>query len=215
MRFKELIEKIHHNAIDKGFWEDVNDRRRPLMLIISELGEAVEAHRRGKRANKDECIRDLTTLGFSESFKKNVKDTLEDELADTVIRLLDYSGKYAVKADKISSAYDEKISKGDYEAAAEASKSTHDKVNSNHIDREYKREVKNHEAKIKCIPSYLFTITHMICQIYHRAFPGQYIGEAIGKIQILCLQNNIDLEWHIQMKMKYNSGRPMLHGKNY
>lgn len=81
----DLIEKIHKNAVNKGFWEGENNVGEKLMLIVSELGEALEAHRMEKYCEIDEVT-------SNEQFVLSVKDTFEDELADAVIRILDLCG---------------------------------------------------------------------------------------------------------------------------
>jgi NTP pyrophosphatase (non-canonical NTP hydrolase) len=114
---KELQKEIHQIAIKKGFWEDditldINYRQanieydqspislsytvsRKLMLIVSELGEALEALRNNKLCNKSINIQDYKDLN-NESLPDIIsvvdtfiKDTFEDELADSVIRILD------------------------------------------------------------------------------------------------------------------------------
>lgn len=88
---KQWQEEIYANNKEKGFWDSERNFGELLMLIVSELGEALEAHRKDRNTNN---------LGFNESvyygdqdfkktFEKFVKDTVEDEIADAVIRLLD------------------------------------------------------------------------------------------------------------------------------
>ena len=57
------------------------------MLVTSELGEAMEAHRKGN------FTPDLFkgSSHTPSAFKEHIKDTFEDEIADAVIRLLDLS----------------------------------------------------------------------------------------------------------------------------
>jgi NTP pyrophosphatase (non-canonical NTP hydrolase) len=72
----------------------VGEIHRPLLLIVSEIGEAVESHRKGNVCSLDDAkLRALFKLEgeeFEKQFKDQVKDTFEDELADTLIRLLDF-----------------------------------------------------------------------------------------------------------------------------
>jgi len=49
----KLAEEIHKNAVDKGFWEKPVEVGTSLMLIVSELGEALEADRKGDFADLD------------------------------------------------------------------------------------------------------------------------------------------------------------------
>lgn len=77
----QWIEQCHRGAKDKGFWDKDRNVGEMLMLIVSELGEAVEAHRKGQH-------------GLLK------KDTFEDELADTVIRLFDLCGGLGIDLEK-------------------------------------------------------------------------------------------------------------------
>lgn len=74
-----------------GFWEEPPTKllyQERLMLIITELSEAVEALRKGKVYNPA-LIPSTVISGTSPEFLSHVKDTVGDEVADAVIRLLD------------------------------------------------------------------------------------------------------------------------------
>lgn len=88
-----LKEKAHKWAVEHGFYEEVKPDVFYLGLVMSEAGEAINADREGKRANVVRFTEDME-LGhpFKESFEKHIKDSMEDEIADIVIRLLDFSG---------------------------------------------------------------------------------------------------------------------------
>jgi len=95
-----MIKEAHDNAIEKGFYPEGENKNigELLMLIVSELGEALEAHRCGRFIPKE-----LDTSYFYNTFEKDgikhsymitffegyIKDTFEDEIADTFIRLFD------------------------------------------------------------------------------------------------------------------------------
>ena len=64
----ELAQICHSIAVEKGFWEKERNIGEALMLIVTELAEAMEAHRHQDQAN------------------------FKEELADTFIRLLDLCG---------------------------------------------------------------------------------------------------------------------------
>ena len=89
MNYYELAKEIHANAVAKGFWDKAMSIRHYLMLVICELAEAIEADREGRTASIPENIESFPDKAFIPSFKSYIKDTLEDELADAVIRLLD------------------------------------------------------------------------------------------------------------------------------
>ncbi|MCB9799580.1 MAG: hypothetical protein H6757_02335 [Candidatus Omnitrophica bacterium] len=77
----QWIEQCHGLAREKGFWDNDRNVGEMLMLIVSELGEGIEAHRTGKQ-------------GLLE------KDTFEDELADTAIRLFDLCGGLGIDLER-------------------------------------------------------------------------------------------------------------------
>ncbi|WP_304708420.1 hypothetical protein [uncultured Rikenella sp.] len=64
-----------------------------IALIQSELSEALEAVRKERRADLS-AIDELAMWhvdDFRRLFERHVKDTLEDELADAIIRILDFA----------------------------------------------------------------------------------------------------------------------------
>ncbi|WP_372648240.1 hypothetical protein [Draconibacterium sp.] len=86
---------IHDNAVKKGFWEDEEwNFAEKIALIHSELSEALEANRLPH--NKGYCkvvVSDITKIKddaeFLKKFEAQVKNTVDDELADSVIRICD------------------------------------------------------------------------------------------------------------------------------
>lgn len=98
MNYYELAKEVHANAVAKGFWDEKHSDEHYLMLVITELSEAVEAHRKGRTASIPEGIEGFPNEAFIPSFEAHIKDTVEDELADTQIRLLDLYG-YLIEED--------------------------------------------------------------------------------------------------------------------
>lgn len=87
-----LMKEIHANAVAKGFWDEDHSEQHYLMLVITELSEAVEAHRRGDFARREgyQMALELRGLDFDQAlFLNNIKDSVEDELADALIRIYD------------------------------------------------------------------------------------------------------------------------------
>lgn len=96
----KLSEELNKFQIDAGF-TDSNITQR-LMLIHSEISEAFEAFRRDTYFSKNSNnmgiydLQDLTNTHthrcsiehWKSLFESNVKDTFEDEIADSIIRLL-------------------------------------------------------------------------------------------------------------------------------
>jgi NTP pyrophosphatase (non-canonical NTP hydrolase) len=100
----EIAKEFHESAVRKGFWEEKREIGTLLMLIVSELSEALEAHRKDRMANltdKQKGALDGWTLDedFKGRFYLQVKDTFEDEIADTFIRLFDLCGSLGIDID--------------------------------------------------------------------------------------------------------------------
>lgn len=110
MHINETIQQAHNTAKEKGFWDKPEwNLGEKLMLITSELGEALEADRKGKYAKKDAFEVYLNRIApqfsapasldesklktYIEAFQSNIKDSFEDEMADAVIRIFDLAGK--------------------------------------------------------------------------------------------------------------------------
>lgn len=90
-------EQIHKLAKDKGFWDSPREHGTLLMLVVSELSEGLEALRKNRRADMDFFKNNNAT---KESFQEKIKDTFEDEIADTIIRLLDMVGYMGIDIEK-------------------------------------------------------------------------------------------------------------------
>ena len=87
--WQKLSERIHKDSVSKGFW----DKDRPLnhcfMLVVCELCEAIEADRKGRYSKKIVAIDQLYDYAFPIAYETNIKGSVEEELADTAMRLLD------------------------------------------------------------------------------------------------------------------------------
>lgn len=93
----ELRDKIHDNSRQKGFWDEPRNIGEALMLIVTELSEALESHRKtGAIKHLDVMVKkamnEMEEDEFKEHFAIMVKDSFEDEMADSIIRILDLCG---------------------------------------------------------------------------------------------------------------------------
>lgn len=175
MNFNKLAKESHANAVKHLFWEKRESNEHYLMLVVSEIGEMVEAHRAGKRSNLE--VYNDGTFNSSENFKVLIKDTLEDEMADVAIRLGDLAGALGVDFDKMNPCkYHRAFDKFTFTENAFA------------LTKGLCRDIIGIEKRIQ--------------------FGLEYVTKWAKSI-------NIDLDWHIDEKMKYNATRPPKHGKAY
>jgi NTP pyrophosphatase (non-canonical NTP hydrolase) len=97
----KLRDEIHEYAINKGFWDNKRETGTLLMLCVSELAEAMEADRNVLYADLELIEKDKENfIDFKWSFENSIKDTFEDELADTIIRILDLCGAKGIDIEK-------------------------------------------------------------------------------------------------------------------
>lgn len=101
MNYNELKEKAHSNAVNHGFWKHRLSNEHCLMLVIAEVGELVEADRKGMEANTGAHELLIAAHGFKWFYQNYIKGTIEEEFADVAIRLLDLSGALGVDFDKM------------------------------------------------------------------------------------------------------------------
>lgn len=88
-----LKERAYKTAVAHGFHEDVRPDAYYLGLVMSEMGEAINADRKGLHADTYLFTLNIENgLSFEDNFEQYIKDTVEDEIADVVIRLLDFAG---------------------------------------------------------------------------------------------------------------------------
>jgi NTP pyrophosphatase (non-canonical NTP hydrolase) len=124
MKIEDLKKNAHKIAVEKGFWEDYDiannlesEREQKiykdlfisqkLLLAVSELTESMEAIRKdrsysGPKELLDELVEQSESNPnlFQMRFIHHVKDTFEDELADTFIRLAELCEKMDIDIEK-------------------------------------------------------------------------------------------------------------------
>ena len=111
-----MAKRIYENAKRHGFHNEYMEIEHWLCLVICELSEAVEADRHNKRAIPeafDRAMKEPVSPHEAASpeeiydywFETYIKDTVEDELADAAIRLLDLAGSTNVMINKAYTNY--------------------------------------------------------------------------------------------------------------
>lgn len=186
----ELRDIAYKTACEHGFHDKELSDEHLLCLIVGELMEAVEADRKGKRADREsfkssyENEEPHDDVIFKYCFEKYIKDTISDELSDAVIRLLDLAGLRGISLESASND-----------------------INSEYID------------DIACMYSQL-SFTEAIYSIFIKPivdykYLSTIINDMIFSIFALAKHLDIDLLWHIEQKQRYNELRPKFNGKKY
>ncbi len=96
-----LAKAMHEIAKEKGFWDEKRETGTLLMLIVSELAEAMEADRLGRYADFEQAEQNIKLGGeWLANYQSYIKDSFEDEIADVFIRLLDLCGAMSIDISK-------------------------------------------------------------------------------------------------------------------
>lgn len=187
-KLNALKEQAYKTAVEHGFHEDVKPVTFYFGLVMSEAGEAINADRKGLHADARGFEEDEANgLPFAENFKKHIKDSVEDEIADIVIRLFDLAGLKGYELSFISCYQQGK-----------------------HL---FLRELKkcglsgvlfqlmgglSDDLDENCIDSDINSLLSVFSDFF-----GMFTG------------SDKDLWFFVERKIKYNEQRPMLNGKKY
>jgi len=204
----ELIERAHSQAKAMGWWDEERNTGELLMLVVSECGEALEAHRKGRMGKWQDCTLSMVDADgalcldedlWVDDFKEFIKDGFADELADIVIRIADLLGKYPADPEDIKT-FDERTNTDDLL----------DIVNG-------VPENMGHA---------LLTLVNVIMDDNGIDVDGDGNDAALRDHSVTMLgacvyafaiarKHNIDLWRHIDLKLRYNLTRGVRHGKAY
>lgn len=110
MNYNKLVEEAHKNAMKHGFWDVRVSNEHCLMLTCTEIADIIEADRKGKHARCYMFQKEKDTpqvpchvqAHWRFCFEQFIKDTVEDEFADTFIMLCDLAGELEVDFDKMN-----------------------------------------------------------------------------------------------------------------
>ena len=187
MNLNELRDKAYKIACEHGFHDKKYSNEHWLMLICTEVAELVEADRKNLIADKQKFNEWMLSGNphehvFGNAFEKWIKNALEDELADVVIRCLDFCG---MKGFDLSETQ-EMIEDDEPDPCPD-------------------------ETDIMTV--IMYNITSLL---FNKTRKEELrVQDVIIQLFGLSEHLHIDLEKHIELKMRYNELRPRLHGKEY
>jgi len=192
-KVQELIKRAYSIAATHGFHEVDLSNAHFLMLVVSEIGEMVEADRKSCRAMYDAveyCEKhaddETSDVSWGRYFERDVKDTLEDELADVVIRICDFLGTRHIEP-----------------IILEETSTSDDWANL------WGKDSVNEQC---------YGLTKIITHIDEDTSADD-ISRLLGASIAWCFDfadfHKFDLLWHVENKMRYNETRSIRHGKNY
>lgn len=100
--FNKLRDKAFETAKAHGWHDTELSDNHFLMMIITEISEAVEADRKGRHADMEKFLTNASKgdCPLEVDFEIFIKNSVEDELCDVVIRCLDLGGLRGIDFDR-------------------------------------------------------------------------------------------------------------------
>lgn len=194
-----LAEDAFKNADKHGFYTESTEIETALMLIITEMSEAVQADRHNRHGSIEDYESEIQMgRDTPTAYKNALEGTVESEFADIAIRILSLLGwidsKTPIKLKSDSILADEYgIGKIQF--------MVHNTINKGSIAKD------------------LYRLNGYFSRLVDNESCSWFVSDTLQKILMrvfaIAHNNNIDLMEHIKLKMKYNESRPYLHGCKY
>lgn len=197
-KFSLLKYEAHMNAKTKGFWDDrkTNKEKKDEMLAmtVSESAELLESIRKNKTSIDEQNM---------EQFKQIINGNVEITIGSVQSTEFKSSYECFVKGTIHEELADIVIGLFDYTEGWNLSPYFVAKYCVLEMQNTY--EIKP--------ASFVFFLMRTITDVKFNSFPSENIGVAIGKCFMMAKHYGVDLWFHIDLKMKYNSLREFKHGK--
>ncbi len=184
-QINDWIERAYKNAIKHGWHEENKSSEHWLMMICTEVSEAIQADRR------DLYLDDLDKSGLEcvlandyggglveDFYENNIEGKVESELADICIRLFDFMGVLGIKL----------LDEGEYDYIPYP-----------------------HSINESSFVENAFYINCKICEIKEDLQVKRFV-EALFAIFNWTEALDVDIILHINLKMRYNEKREYRHG---
>lgn len=196
---ESLAEYAFKNADKHGFYPENTEIETELMLIITEMAEAVQADRHNRHGSIEDYESEIQMgRDISTAYKNSLEGTVESEFADIAIRILSLLGWMNSKKPIIFKR--DSFLADKYEVAKIQCK-VQNLINKGSIAKDLYR-LNGHFSKFVDNESCSWFVSDTLQDILMRVFA-------------IAHNNNIDLMEYIKLKMQYNEYRPYLHGCKY
>ena len=198
-KLASLAEDAFKIADKHGFYPEDTDISTALMLIITEMSEAVQADRKNRHGSIEDYESEIQMgRDFPTAYKNALEGTVESEFADVAIRILSLLGwinsKTPIKPKNDSILADEyEVGKIQYKVQ--------NIINKGSIAKDL----------FRLNGRFSWLIDNETCNWY---LSGT-LQDILMRVFAIAHNHNIDLMEHIKLKMKYNESRPYLHGCKY
>ncbi len=194
-----LAEDSFKNADKHGFYPENTEIETALMLIITEMAEAVQADRHNLHGSIEDYESEIQMgRDIPTAYVNSLEGTVESEFADIAIRILSLLGWMNSKKPIIFNR--DSFLADEYEVAKIQYK-VQNIINKGSIAKDLYR-LNGHFSKFVDNESCSWFVSDNLQDILMRVFA-------------IAHNYNIDLMEHIKLKMKYNESRPYLHGCKY
>ena len=187
MNFDKLSQEAFETAKAHGWHDTEQPDETLLMLIITEIAEAVQAERKDKHAYKDKFLASLKPDDdgemFSMLFGQYIKNSVEDELADIIIRCLDLAALRGISLDLTA------LREISLNGVTEMTHTFH---------------VRDYSLARLCyaLCCHVTAIIPLRCKI----------ANVMVYTLVWCSFNSIDIDFFVEQKMRYNQLREFRHG---
>lgn len=186
MNYREYTERAFLNAKKHGFHDKKLSYRHFLMLVISEVAEMVEADRKGKSAQVEMFKREINTPQPEENKQKHWVFCFETFIKDSV-------------GDEMADVCIRLFDLAGYIGFVPGRLNIIELL----MLRLFSKKTFTEKAYKLCRTLSAFGSVKNAAR------------RTLGYLEYWAKLENIDLEWHIEQKIKYNELRQRMHGKKY
>lgn len=188
MDLQKLSQQAYATAKAHGWHDEKLPDETYLMLIITEIAEAVQADRKDRHADvesfnyyyedNDDGF-DADGFIFKAYYDDFIKNSVEDEIADIIIRCLDLLGL------KKKGAY---------------------------LDEYVSRYILDFMERKPSFAEFAYEMCQFAASGDDSLGISERIGCIIGMVLQYCKQHNIDIDFFVEQKMRFNKLRDYKHG---